>query len=154
MKLFFIGLGSNIGERELLLSQAIAMVGERVGNVEATSSMYETEPDGFSSELRFMNAVIAVRSGYSPHEVLRLTHEIELDLGCATHRNPDGSYCDRSLDIDLIACELTVCDDNTLTLPHPRMHLRSFVLDPLCEIAPDWVHPILHKSVRELRNEL
>ena len=154
MKLFFIGLGSNIGEREWLLSQAIALIGERVGYVVATSSMYETAADGFSSEHRFMNAVIAVRSAHAPHEVLRLTHEIELDLGCTTHRNPDGSYCDRSLDIDLIACEAMVCDDDTLTLPHPRMHLRSFVLDPLCEIAPDWVHPILRKSARELRNEL
>lgn len=154
MQSYYLGLGSNIGERESLLSQAIALIGERVGEVVACSSMYETEADGFTSENRFMNAVVAVSSYRTPHDVLRLTHEIELDLGCTTHRNPDGSYCDRTLDIDLIACDDVVCDDDTLTLPHPRMHLRSFVLDPLCEIAPHWVHPILRKSAQALRSEL
>ncbi len=154
MKLFIIGLGSNIGKREQIIMQAIALIGERVGTVEAQSSMYETRADGFESDNLFMNAVITVRSALEPHEVLSRTHQIELDLGCSTHRNADGSYCDRSLDIDLIACDDIVCHDDTLTLPHPRMHQRSFVLEPLCEIAPQWLHPILHRTASELLAEI
>lgn len=154
MKLFIIGLGSNIGKREQIIMQAIALIGERIGTVEARSSMYETRADGFESDNLFMNAVITVRSALEPHEVLSRTHQIELDLGCSTHRNADGSYCDRSLDIDLIACDDMVCHDDTLTLPHPRMHQRSFVLDPLCEIAPQWMHPLLHRTASELLAEI
>ena len=154
MKLFIIGLGSNIGEREQILIQAIALIGERIGTVEARSSMYQTQADGFESDNLFMNAVIIVRSTMMPHDVLAATHRIELDLGCTTHRNADGSYCDRSLDIDLIACDDIVCHDKVLTLPHPRMHMRRFVLEPLCEIAPRWMHPILHRTAFELLAEI
>ena len=154
MKLFIIGLGSNIGEREQILMQAIALIGERIGEMVACSSMYETRADGFESDNLFMNAVIIVRSALEPHEVLSRTHQIELDLGCSTHRNADGSYCDRSLDIDLIACDDLMCHDETLILPHPRMHMRRFVLEPLCEIAPRWMHPILHRTAFELLAEI
>ena len=134
--------------------QAIALIGERIGTVEARSSMYQTQADGFESDNLFVNAAITVRSALEPHEVLSRTHQIELDLGCSTHRNADGSYCDRSLDIDLIACDDIVCHDDTLTLPHPRMHQRSFVLEPMCEIAPQWLHPILHRTASELLAEI
>ena len=154
MKLFIIGLGSNIGKREQIIMQAIALIGERIGTVEAQSSMYQTQAEGFESDNLFMNAVITVRSALEPHEALSRTHQIELDLGCSTHRNADGSYCDRSLDIDLIACDDMVCHDDTLTLPHPRMHMRRFVLEPLCEIAPQWLHPILHRTASELLAEI
>ena len=142
MKLFYIGLGSNIGNRELILKQAIDLLSERIGVVEACSSMYETQADGFDSDNLFMNAVVAVRSTMSPHELLSETHRIEIDLGCTT---------DRSLDIYIIACEDMVCNDDLLVLPHPRMHQRLFVLAPLCEIAPQWEHPILHLTAEQLR---
>ena len=154
MKLFIIGLGSNIGEREQIIMQAIALIGERIGEMVACSSMYETRADGFESDNLFMNAVIIVRSTMMPHDVLAATHRIELDLGCTTHRNADGSYCDRSLDIDLIACDDIVCHDKVLTLPHPRMHMRRFVLEPLCEIAPRWMHPLLHRTASELLDDI
>ena len=134
--------------------QAIALIGQRAGEVVAQASLYESEPQGFISDNIFVNTVIAVKSALSPHEMLGITHQIELDMGCNTHRNADGSYCDRSLDIDIIACEDMICNDETLILPHPRMHERLFVLEPLCEIAPDWVHPILHRSVLNMRNKL
>lgn len=154
MKLFIIGLGSNIGEREQIIMQAIALIGERIGTVEAQSSLYQTQAEGFESDNLFVNAVITVHSTLEPHEVLSRTHQIELDLGCSTHRNDDGTYCDRSLDIDLIACDDIVCCDEILTLPHPRMHLRNFVLDPLCEIAPQWIHPTLHRTATQLREDI
>lgn len=154
MKLFYIGLGSNIGEKEFCIRQAVDLLAQRAGKVVACSSLYKSVAEGFVSENIFVNAVVAVESELSPQEMLDATHKIELDLGCHTHRNADGSYCDRTLDIDLVACEDVVCDTPTLTLPHPRMHTRRFVLEPLCEIAPDWVHPILGRTAQALCEEL
>lgn len=154
MKLFYIGLGSNIGEREQSIRAAIELMKERVGSIESCSSMYETKADGFESDHLFMNAVVVIRSELSPHIMLQALQQIERDLGCYAHRNSDGSYCDRSLDLDIIACDNLVCNDETLTLPHPRMHLREFVLAPLCEIAPEWKHPILQLTATQLLQEL
>lgn len=154
MKTFYIGLGSNIGERCDCLDRAIALIGERAGKVVARSSFYETVADGFVSDNLFMNAVVAVESDLSPCDMLSVTRAIELDMGCLTHRNADGSYCDRSLDIDILACEDVVCDTPALILPHPRMHLRRFVLEPLCEIAPQWLHPTLSQTAVQLLTSL
>ena len=154
MKLFFIALGSNIGEKKSHINHAISEIGLRVGCITAISSFYETEPDGFVSDNTFLNAVLAVESELSPIEMLDMTCSIERLLGCYTHRNEDGTYCDRIIDIDIIACEDIVFQNERLILPHPRMHLRHFVLDPLCEIAPEWIHPLLHRSAQTLRDEL
>lgn len=154
MKLFYLGLGSNIGEKEFLIQQAVDLLAQRAGRVVACSSMYQTVAEGFDSDNLFMNAVVAVESDLSPQEMLDVTHQIEIDLGCYTHRNADGSYCDRLLDIDIVACDDVVCNTPTLILPHPRMHTRRFVLEPMCEIAPDWVHPILGRTARTLCEEL
>lgn len=154
MKLFFLSLGSNIGERINYINNAIALIQETIGNIAATSSLYETAAIGYESDSLFINAVVAVHSNMSAHEMLDATHKIETELGCYTHRNADGSYCDRTIDIDIVACDDMVCNDARLVIPHPRMHLRRFVLDPLCEIAPNWRHPLLNRTACELRNEL
>lgn len=154
MKLFFISLGSNIGDRKSYIARAVAEICMRAGRITALSSLYETAPDGFASDNEFLNAVLAVESELSPLEMLDTTCAIERALGCNTHRNADGTYCDRTIDIDLIACEDTVMQNERLILPHPRMHLRRFVLDPLCEIAPDWIHPVLRRSAQALREAL
>lgn len=154
MKLFYLGLGSNIGEKEFYINRAVDLLAQRAGRVAARSSLYKSVAEGFESENLFVNAVVAVESDLSPLEMLDVTHKIELDLGCHTHRNADGSYCDRTLDIDIVACEDVVCDTDILTLPHPRMHMRRFVLEPLCEIAPGWVHPIFGRSAQALCEEL
>lgn len=154
MKLFYLGLGSNIGDKERYITQAIDMLAQRAGRVVACSSFYKSVAQGFESDNLFVNVVVAVESDLSPQEMLDTTHSIELDMGCDTHRNADGSYCDRTLDIDIVACEDVVCNTPTLILPHPRMHTRCFVLEPLCEIAPDWVHPILNRTARALCSEL
>jgi 2-amino-4-hydroxy-6-hydroxymethyldihydropteridine diphosphokinase len=86
--------------------------------------------------------------------MLTITQRIERELGSASHRNADGSYCDRLVDIDIIAVDDIVVNTPTLTIPHPLMHKREFVLAPMAELAPQWIHPTLHKSVAELINEL
>ena len=154
MKLFLIALGSNIGERKSYITHAIAELCIRAGELEGVSSLYETAPDGFDSPHPFLNAAVALRSNLSPTEMLRTAREIEVSLGSLSHRNPDGSYSDRTIDIDIIACDDMIVQTDELTLPHPRMHLRRFVLDPLCEIAPQWIHPLLQESVTTLRDKL
>lgn len=154
MKLFLIALGSNIGERKSYIMHAIAELCIRAGELEGVSSLYETDPDGFDSPHPFLNAAVALRSNLSPTEMLRTAREIEVSLGSLSHRNPDGSYSDRTIDIDIIACDDMIVQTDELTLPHPRMHLRRFVLDPLCEIAPQWIHPLLQESVTTLRDKL
>ena len=154
MKLFFMGLGSNMGDSKSIIEQAVAMMGERLGEVVACSSFYQSVAQGYTSDNLYINAVVALRSDLQPHALLAATQQIERDMGCDRHRNDDGTYCDRLLDIDMIACDDMVCNDATLILPHPRMHERLFVLEPMCEIAAEWQHPLLHLTADELRQAL
>lgn len=153
MATVYLSLGSNLGDRLRLIQEAVAALTVEVGPVTALSSLYETEPWGFSSPHRFLNVALALETTLSPEALLAATQRIECDLG-RTHKSVDGRYADRTIDIDLLFVGDTVLDTPALTLPHPRLHLRRFVLEPLCEIAPDLCHPLLQKSVSQLLAEL
>lgn len=138
---FYLGLGSNLGDREAHLRTAVRLLAERVGRVDALSAFYATEPWGFVSDHAFLNAVACVRTGLSPDEVLLRTQAIERDMG-RRHKSVGGVYADRVIDIDLLLCldadgAMLRLDTPRLTLPHPLMHLRDFVMQPLAEIAPE-----------------
>lgn len=149
----YLSLGSNLGDRLRLIQEAVAALTVEAGPVTALSSLYETEPWGFSSPHRFLNVALALETTLSPETLLAVTQHIERDLG-RTHKSVDGRYADRIIDIDLLFVGDAVLDTPALTLPHPRLHLRRFVLEPLCEIAPDLCHPLLRKSVSQLLAEL
>ncbi len=149
----YLSLGSNLGDRLRLIQEAVAALTVEAGPVTALSSLYETEPWGFSSPHRFLNVALALETTLSPETLLAVTQRIERDLG-RTHKSVDGRYADRTIDIDLLFVGDAVLDTPALTLPHPRLHLRRFVLEPLCEIAPDLCHPLLRKSVSQLLAEL
>ena len=149
-KRVYLGLGSNLGNKERIVRKAIDKVGERVGAVVAVSSFYKTAPWGYQSVHTFCNAAIAVDTDLSPEEVLFTVQEIERELCSKKHRERDGSYVDRLIDIDLLDYDGLVLDTHSLVLPHPYMHKRTFVMTPLAEIAPQWVHPVLGKTVTEL----
>ena len=149
----YLSLGSNLGDRLRLLQVAGPALTVEAGPVTALSSLYETEPWGFSSPHRFLNVALALETTLSPETLLAVTQRIERDLG-RTHKSVDGRYADRTIDIDLLFVGDAVLDTPALTLPHPRLHLRRFVLEPLCEIAPDLCHPLLRKSVSQLLAEL
>lgn len=133
MHRLYLSLGSNMGDREQILHQAITAIGERVGQVERVSSFIETEPWGFESTNRFLNAVCLVTTNLSPMRCLRVTQQIERELG-RTSKTHDGHYHDRPIDIDLLLYDEVHIQCKALTLPHPRMYERPFVMEPLNEI--------------------
>ena len=149
MMYVYFGLGTNLGDKEHNLRLAVRKIEERVGKVVSLSAFYATAPWGFSSDNTFLNAALCVDTALAPLEVLQTTQEIEREMG-RTHKSVGGVYSDRVIDIDLLLYGDQVLDTPELKLPHPLMHERRFVMEPLAEIAPDLVHPILKKKMREL----
>ena len=129
----YLALGSNIGDRRNALSEAIRLIDERVGRVDKVSSCIETEPWGFKSEFKFLNAVLSVQSMLSPIEILHITQNIEKEMG-REKKSLGGIYHDRIIDIDLLMYDSLQLDTPELTLPHPHMKEREFVMIPLMEI--------------------
>ena len=131
----YIALGSNMGDRRSLLNRAIALIEERVGAVQRVSSFIETEPWGFESEHPFLNAAVMVRTTLSPIECLDATQQIERELG-RKKKSKGGIYHDRPIDIDLLLYGDLKLSTPRLTIPHPHMYERDFVMIPLREILP------------------
>jgi len=137
----YLGLGSNLGNKEWNLSEAIRLIGERVGQVVRQSSFIETEPWGFQSENSFLNAVILCETNKTPREVLLLTQQIERDMGRTQKTNvkcqmSNVVYHDRIIDIDILLYDDLHIITPRLTIPHPLMYERDFVLIPLKQILP------------------
>lgn len=132
----YLSLGSNLGDREQNLKNAIRLIGERVGKVTRQSSFIETEPWGFRSEHRFMNAVILCETDKAPREVLELTQQIERELGRMQKTSHTSHlYHDRPIDIDILLYDDINVDEPDLKIPHPLMQQRDFVMIPLREIV-------------------
>lgn len=135
----YLGLGSNLGDKNLHLQTAIDEIEKRIGHVVRQSAFIESEPWGFDSDNTFANAVIAVDTDMTPMEVLQETQDIEREMG-RTHKSVDGKYSDRIIDIDILLFGDLKIDTPELTIPHPRMHQREFVLNPLKEVMPQTPH--------------
>lgn len=146
-----INLGSNIGDRRALLETAVARIEAALGVNCRRSAVIESEPWGYNSPNRFLNLGISIDAGeMTPFELHRLLQKIQSEISAEPHRTASGAYADRAIDIDLICMEQIVIDTAALTLPHPRMHLREFVLRPLAQLQPAWYHPLLGKTAAEL----
>lgn len=151
MKKAFILLGGNLGERAYFLRQAIQKINELPDTtIIQYSSVYETSPWGFKHENDFLNQVIAVKTLMPPVQFMGALLETENQLG--RKRNGNG-YEGRNIDIDMLFYGETVMNTHKLKLPHPRLHLRNFTLIPLNEIAPNLIHPIFQKTIRQLMIE-
>ena len=148
----YIALGSNLGNKRRNLITAAALLAERAGEVGAISSFYETEPWGFESEHSFLNAALMLETTLAPLDLLRLTQEVERELGRTA--KTDSVYHDRLIDIDLLLYGEEVIDQPGLQIPHPLMHRRAFVMTPMAEIAPEVVHPVLGKTMKALSDLL
>ena len=129
----YLGLGSNIGARHEMIEKAIELIAEQVGDIVLQSALYETEPWGFSSENLFINGAVACQTALTPLEVLQKTQAIEKQLG-RTHKTKNGEYEDRVIDIDILLYDDLQINEPDLIIPHPHMHERQFVMQPLSEI--------------------
>lgn len=145
----YLGLGTNLGDKEANLHAAVKQINEKIGKVTSLSSFYVTAPWGFSSENSFLNAACCVDTELTPLQLLEETQAIECSLG-RLKKSVNHRYADRLIDIDLLLYEDLILDTPQLQLPHPLMTERRFVMDPLAEIAPDVVHPFLKKKLKEL----
>ncbi len=136
----YLGLGTNLGNRRANIEEAVLLIEQRVGTVTRRSSLIETEPWGFQSEHRFLNAVILCETEKSPREVLTLTQQIEREMGRSqkseAHKGSLAVYHDRPIDIDILLYDQLTVDEPDLQIPHPLMKAREFVMKPLSEILP------------------
>ena len=160
----YLGLGTNLGDREEIIRKAVALIGERVGQVVRQSSVIETEPWGFESANKFLNAVICCETTLTPRQLLETTQQIERDMGRTKKSNHSplnaqcppsnaqrspfnaqrspfnvhrSTYTDRPIDIDILLYDDLTVDEPDLKIPHPLMYQRDFVKIPLAEIKPD-----------------
>jgi 2-amino-4-hydroxy-6-hydroxymethyldihydropteridine diphosphokinase len=150
MARYFLALGSNLGDREANLRMAVRRLGEHGVDVTRSASVYTTEPKEILDQPWFLNTVIEVETSLDPDALMRLCLEIESAAG-RERAEPNGP---RTLDVDVILAGETVIDSDGITVPHPRYADRRFVVEPLVEIAPDQVDPVLGKTVQEILEDL
>lgn len=149
MEKSYILFGSNMGDKSVLFEQACVLINNRCGRIVQVSSAYESEPWGFEAEEWFLNRVIVVETELDPESLLRELLEIEKELGRVRQPEHQG-YCSRTADLDILYYGNHIINTANLVVPHPRLHLRHFALVPLCEVTPDWMHPVFHKTQEEL----
>lgn len=147
MKKTFLSIGTNLGNRELNIKNAIIFLQEEVGKFVATSATYETEPWGFEAENNFYNLVVLFETDLLPRELLNAVKRIEQKMGRVKTRQ---GYQSRIIDIDIIFYENQFYHDKNLSIPHKHTHMRNFVLMPLADLAPNYVHPLLQLSVSQM----
>ncbi|MBO7302092.1 MAG: 2-amino-4-hydroxy-6-hydroxymethyldihydropteridine diphosphokinase [Bacteroidaceae bacterium] len=149
----YLGLGTNQGDKEKNLKRAIELLSLALGKYTLLSSFIETEPWGFESQNSFLNCVVTFTTTLTPFELLEKTEKIERELGRVT-KSQNGTYHDRIIDIDILFYGEKIIQTKRLTIPHPLIQERDFVLNPLFEIAPQLIHPIVGKTIAELKEEV
>ena len=146
MHAIYLLTGSNIGDSKSNLQTASNHIHQQIGNVERLSSIYKTEPWGNKNQQAFLNQVLQVQTQLTPHQLIKKILEIENEMG----RNRQVKWEPRIIDIDILFYDDLIINETDLQIPHPLLHQRRFTLVPLHEIAPQLIHPKLHKSISQL----
>ena len=149
MERCFILFGSNMGDKNKIYAQACLLINNRCGRIVAQSSAYESEPWGFEAKEWFLNRLIVVETELEPEVMLHQLLDIEAELGRVRHP-VTGGYSSRTADLDILYYGSRIVLTDNLTSPHPRLHQRRFALLPLCEVAPEFVHPAFNMTQTEL----
>ena len=149
MSKVYLSIGSNKGTRSVLINKAIDEIEKKIGKIISRSSIYQSESWGFDSN-DFYNLSLLIDTDIEPKSLLINLKKIEKSMG---REDIDGSYSDRFIDIDILFYDNIIIDSEDLKIPHPKIEIRKFVLVPMLEIADDYVHPILNKTIRQLDNE-
>ena len=149
MSKVYLSIGSNKGNRSVLINKAIDEIEKKVGIIISRSSIYQSKSWGFDSN-DFYNLCLLIDTDIMPKSLLINLKRIEKSMG---REDVDGSYSDRLIDIDILFYDNITTDLEDLKIPHPKIEIRKFVLVPMLEIADDYVHPILNKTIRQLDNE-
>tara|TARA_B100000003_G_scaffold69181_1_gene61993 strand:+ start:1509 stop:1991 length:483 start_codon:yes stop_codon:yes gene_type:complete len=149
MSKVYLSIGSNKGNRSVLINKAIDEIEKKVGIIISRSSIYQSKSWGFDSN-DFYNLCLLIDTDIMPKSLLINLKKIEKSMG---RQDIDGSYSDRFIDIDILFYDNIITDSEDLKIPHPKIEIRKFVLVPMLEIADDYVHPILNKTIKELYND-
>lgn len=146
----YIAFGTNVGDREKNINTALKMMEDRGIKIIKKSNIYKTEPYGYTDQPEFLNGAVEVETNLSCRELLSMLLNIEKDMG----RVRQFKWGPRNIDLDIIFYNDEVIDEPDLKVPHPDMHNRDFVLKPLCDLNPNFVHPVFKKTVKTLLDEL
>ncbi len=153
MAIVYLSLGSNKGDRIGYVQQAASLLGADEGiSIVRTSAFYESEPWNMNTKNWFVNAVVEAKTKYSPQELLEVCQRIEKQLGRTSEEK--NQYQDRTIDIDILFYNKDIINEDNLIIPHKYVHLRAFTLVPMMELNSDFVHPVLHKNIVEMHNDL
>ena len=151
MNLAYLLLGGNIGNSKNIFNQAQLLIDSEIGSLFKQSSDYQSKAWGFESSSFFLNRIVIIKTNLSPSDLLKETQKIEIQLG--RKEKTKETYESRIIDIDILFYENKIIQTNKLTIPHPRLHLRRFTLEPLLELSSDFTHPILQKTIANLYQE-
>lgn len=153
MAIVYLSLGSNKGDRIGYVQQAASLLGLDEGiTIVRTSAFYETEPWNMSTKTWFVNAIVEIKTKYSPKELLEVCQRIEKQLG--REHKESNDYEDRTIDIDILFYNKDIIQEDNLVIPHKYVHLRAFNLVPMMELNSDFEHPVLHKTIAQMHNDL
>lgn len=153
MAIVYLSLGSNKGDRIGYVQQAASLLGADANiTIVRSSAFYESEPWNMNTSTWFVNAVVEVKTKYTPKELLEVCQRIEKQLG--REKKTTTNYEDRTIDIDIMFYNKDIINEENLIIPHKYVHLRAFTLVPMMELNADFIHPVLHKSIVEMHNDL
>ena len=151
---YYINIGTNLGDRQANIAAAVSALEHLTGAKALCSDAITSPPWGYQSANEFLNMAVAIDSDIAPAHMLALLKRIEDEVGTSVHRNAQGEYCDRIIDLDIMAIDQLTINTPLLTVPHPHLAERRFFIEPFMQLAPDWCHPLTHLSLAQMLQNL
>ena len=151
---YYINIGTNLGDRQANIAAAVSALEHLIGAKALCSDAVTSPPWGYQSNNEFLNIAVAIVCDIAPAHMLALLKRIENMVGTSVHRNAAGEYCDRIIDLDIMAIDQLTINTPLLTVPHPHLAERRFFIEPFMQLAPDWCHPLTHLTLTQMLQNL